>query len=221
VWLRRTALTLVVVFLAATISRSASLGAVALVVTATLTRRPRVPPGVLVGAGLLTAAVVATFLVDPRGSTRVAHLFTSPVLGRLSSTEGSARGHLALIERGLTDATESMDRAAFGVGYGNAYLLLQDVFPGNRYGNFHSLYVSMLVESGVVALLATLALLLVPLSMGRDWRPLIAAAIVFNLFYQTNTEPGFWFVVAAAWLAIPLAPPDRAFMAFSARGNPG
>ena len=97
-------------------------------------------------------------------ATRAASTVTSPAAQRLSTGEGSAQSHLALIERGLGDATESVPTALIGLGYGNSHLVLQDVFPGNKYGNFHSLYVSMFAESGVAALLLTLILIFTPRS---------------------------------------------------------
>ena len=95
-----------------------------------------------------------------------------------------------------------MQRATMGLGYGNAYLELQDMFPGSKYGNYHSLYVTMFAEAGVFALLLMLALLAGPLLRGSFWRPLVAGAVAFNLFYQTTTEPSFWFVLALAWIGL-------------------
>ncbi|MGH7634708.1 MAG: hypothetical protein ACRENC_13320, partial [Gemmatimonadaceae bacterium] len=126
-----------------------------------------------------------------------------PLAERVSTGEGSASSHIELIERGVETATESIPHAMIGVGFGNAFRVLQDVFPGNRYGNFHSLYVTMFAESGIVALALTLALLCTPLVIGGAWRPLIAGAIAFNVFYQATAEPVFWFLLASAWLTMP------------------
>jgi hypothetical protein len=200
--LRRFALGLVALFLIFTISRSAWLGAVAMMVTI-MPRRQRVPRVPIVAGLLAVAAVVVLFLAKPVAVKRAVSVVTSPVTQRLSTNEGSAQSHLALIERGLGEATESLPNALVGLGYGNSHLVLQDVFPGNKYGNFHSMYVSMFAESGVAALLLTLVLLLSPLVAGGPWRPLIAGAVVFNVFYQTPTEPAFWFALAAAWMTMP------------------
>ena len=77
------------------------------------------------------------------------------------------------------------------------------MFPGNKYGNFHSLYVTVMVESGIFALMSSLVLLGVPLIRGAQLRPMIAGLSVFNVFYQTLSEPLFWFVLALAWLLLP------------------
>jgi hypothetical protein len=201
--LRRFSLTLVALFLLLTISRSAWLGAIVMGAALVVRQRGRVPLGPVLVALALATASFGAFLTNPSLALRAASVVTLPLTSRLAAGEGSAQGHLALIERGVADATESVPNALIGLGYGNAHLVLQDVFPGNKYGNFHSLYVSMLAESGVAALMLTLALLLTPLIAGGPWRPLIAGAIVFNVFYQTPTEPAFWFALAMAWLTIP------------------
>jgi hypothetical protein len=132
----------------------------------------------------------------------MASAVSKPVTQRLSTSEGSAQDHLTLLERGLNEATASPERALLGLGFGNSHLALQDFFPGNKYGNFHSMYVSTFAESGVVALLLLLILLGVPFIMSPTWRGIIAASAAFNLFYQTTTDPLFWFLLAFAWMAV-------------------
>jgi len=217
--LRRIGVTLVGVLLLATISRSAWLGALAMLVVAAIHWKGRVPLTVALASTIVLATGLGLFLARPEVITRVASAVTTPATQRLSANEGSAQSHLALIERGLTDATESIPNALVGFGYGNSHLVLQDVFPGNKYGNFHSLYVTMFAESGVFALVLVLILMLTPLVAGGPWRPLIAGAVVFNVFYQTPTEPAFWFALGAAWMTIPArarpAPPDNGYEVFT------
>jgi hypothetical protein len=201
--LRRLALGLIALFLILTISRSAWLGAVAMMLMMMARQRERVPHGPILAGLLVVVAGVVLFLAKPKVVERAVSVVRSPITQRLSTNEGSAQSHLALIERGVGEATESLPNALVGLGYGNSHLVLQDVFPGNKYGNFHSMYVSMFAESGVMALLLTLILLLTPLLGGGPWRPLIAGAVVFNVFYQTPTEPAFWFALAAAWMTMP------------------
>jgi hypothetical protein len=216
--LRRLALGFVALFLILTISRSAWLGAVAMMVMMMARHRERVPRVPIVAGLLAVAAVVVLLLAKPVAVKRAVSFVTSPVTQRLSTNEGSAQSHLALIERGVGEATASLPNALVGLGYGNSHLVLQDVFPGNKYGNFHSMYVSMFAESGVVALLLTLVLLLSPLVAGGPWRPLIAGAAVFNVFYQTPTEPAFWFALAAAWMTMP-SRTQRTAAPLAARGG--
>ena len=200
-WLRRSAIGMAVVMLLITFSRSAFLAtAGALVVTALDARRlsPRLALAACVA--IVTAAILA--LAPPRALTRAAEAGFGPVGEHFTTSEGSAQGHLELVRRGIDEATESIPRALIGLGYGDSYLVLQDVFPGNRYGSFHSFYVTEFAESGIFALLLLLVLVAVPLVGSPRWRAIIAGAIAFNLFYQTNTDPLFWFLLAMAWLSM-------------------
>lgn len=202
---RRIGVGFAVLFLVLTLSRSAAMGAMATLAMAMISRRRRVSARLLV-LGALAVAVAATYLlVRPRTFDQIEAILSSPVASRLSVTEGSAQSHLELIKRGIDEGMQSVPRAAFGLGYGNSYLVLQDIFPGNRYGNFHSLYVTMFAEGGIFALILTLLLMGVPLVTGGPWRALIAGSFAFNVFYQTTTEPVFWFLLALAWLTIPRA----------------
>src|SRR5262249_4734447 len=144
------ALSLLMLLLLATISRSAFLGAAAMGLVIAARGRGRVPLVPLVSASLVVVAGVGLFLANPRVVRRAASALATAATQRLSTNEGSAQSHLALIDRGLDEATESVPTALLGLGYGNSHLVLQDVFPGNKYGNFHSLYVSLFAECGVV-----------------------------------------------------------------------
>lgn len=205
--LRRVALAFVTVFFILTVSRSATLAAATTIVVTMLTRRMRVSVAPIIIPLAAGALVVAFALVEPNAFGRVASIVASPATQRLSTNEGSAHGHLGLVARGIREATQSVPRAAIGLGYGNSNLVLQDVFPGNKYGNFHSLYVTMFVEAGILALVLTLTLMFTPLVTGGPWRPMIAGAVVFNVFYQLPTEPAFWFALAVAWLTMPRRTP--------------
>ena len=150
----------------------------------------------------LTAAAVVAIARSPEAIEGTARLL-APFAERFGGGEeqNSAADHQALIVRAAEEGSRSMPRAMLGLGWGASYVVLQDLFPGNRYGNFHSLYGTAFAEAGVVALVALLALLAVPLTRDTPWRPAVAGFIVFNLFYQSTTEPVFWLILALAWLA--------------------
>lgn len=215
--LRRLSLALVTVFLLLTVSRSATLAALTTLVVAALTGHMRISVKPLITTLAAAALAVGFVLLEPDMFSRAMSVVAVPATVRLSTNEGSGHGHVGLLARGLREATASVPRATMGLGYGNSHLVLQDVFPGNKYGNFHSLYVSMFVEAGILALVLTLLLMLAPLVAGGPWRALIAGAVVFNVFYQLPTEPAFWFALAAAWLTMPRRIPRPA----TARGAAG
>ena len=186
----------------ATLSRSAATAGLATFIVLVLDRRVRgVSVGFLFSAALLTALATATLLASPAARDWVATAL-EPLAQRLSVDEGSSREHMMLIGRGIREGTESLSRLALGIGYGSAYTVLQDVFPGNRYASFHSLYVTIFAESGIVALLCVLLLFGVPLVRGGPYRALVAGAAVFNLFYQAHTDPAFWCILTLAWLTL-------------------
>jgi hypothetical protein len=201
--LRRIGLFVGIACLIGTVSRSAFLGAGAMSAVLLLTKGRHLRARPLAFATAIAAAATAFALASPRSVERVSRLLATPaVVQRLSVREGSAREHLLLIERGFQEATASVPRVALGFGYGNSHLILRDIFPGHKYGNFHSLYVSMFAEAGIVALIITLVLLIAPAVRAGPWQPLVVAAIAFNVFYQSATEPSFWFALAMAWMTM-------------------
>ncbi len=133
----------------------------------------------------------------PTGSLEV----LAPLTGRFSVDEGSSRMHLDLIQHGFLVATSSFQNLLLGIGYGNGLMVLEDFFPGDRYANFHSYYITLLAEAGVVALILGCWLQFHPfLVRWGPFVPLIAGFVVYNVFYQSTTEPAFWLVLALAWL---------------------
>lgn len=202
--LRQVTVGLCVVMLLATLSRSSMLGGAATLATALLSRRVRVGPAPFAAASLAVAAVAVVLMAKPNVLGNGTDILSSPVYQHLTVGEGSAKGHVELIRRGIQEATHSVSRATIGLGYGNAFAALRDVFPGNKYGNFHSLYITIFAESGVFALLLMLVLLLTPLLTGGVWLPLVVGAVCFNTFYQALAEPAFWLLLALAWAAIPV-----------------
>ena len=201
-WLRRTGIAVIVILLILTFSRSTTLAAITAAGVAVITGRPRLSLQPLMWTFACLTLAAGVFLWRPALAGKVVAAASSPLSERLSATEGSAPSHLVLIRRGIRESTSSIPRAFTGLGYGNSYLVLQDYFPGNRYGNFHSLFVTMFAESGILAMILMLVLTLSPLVWAGPWRALVAGSIAFNLFYQTTTEPSFWFILAAAWIGL-------------------
>lgn len=186
-----------------TLSRSATIAGLVTVVVLVLERRVRrISAGFLLVLSLISVLATLTLLASP-GARAWAGTALEPFAERVSMDRGTSQQHFMLIGRGIGEATRSLPRLAIGLGYGSSYTVLQDVFPGHRYGSFHSLYVTFFAESGVVALLCILALFGVPLMMGGPYRALVAGAAMFNLFYQAHTEPEFWVILVLGWLTVP------------------
>jgi hypothetical protein len=174
--------------------------------------------------GVATVAVVvgigAGWLILHIDEVQTLLRLAEPVTRRFDTGEGSASLHLQLIRRGWEVSTHSPANALIGVGFGNAFHYTQDLFPGDKYGNFHSIYVTLLAESGVFALCLGLMLFFRPLGFARRWMPLLVALGVFNVFYQLLLEPVFWFVLAAAWTGLCEPAPDVQTVAESTPAEP-
>jgi DNA-directed RNA polymerase subunit D len=87
---------------------------------------------------------------------------------------------MVLLARGWEVATQDVKHALLGIGYGHAYLTVQDISPGNEYGNFHSLFVTIFAEAGIVAGLFVAWLFVHVLLRAGPYWPLIAAFIAFR-----------------------------------------
>jgi hypothetical protein len=149
---------------------------------------------------LLLAGSSAALLVSPPLRDAVLQA-AAPLQQRFTVLEGSSQDHLRLIARGVATATQSLATVTQGIGYGSSHVVLQDFFPGDRYGNFHSVYVGIFAESGVFALVVVVLLIGVPLVRDGPFRPLVVALALFGLFYGALPEPAFWWSLALAWLS--------------------
>lgn len=117
------------------------------------------------------------------------------------SSEASGGIHIELIKKGFDITTDSIKNIVVGIGFGNAYTVLDSIFgANNKYANFHSLYVSFLTECGIFSLLALIILLFYPLLKFRYFSSLILGIIIFNVFYQIYLDPYFWFFIFFIWL---------------------
>jgi hypothetical protein len=197
--LRTLAVTSGVLGIVLTLSRSVMLGLIGTAIALLLSgRRLRVTPRRAVGAALVISAICAALIASPRTAAAVGDAL-EPLGQRFSTREGSASVHLGLIERGVEIATDSPKNAVIGIGYGNSFAYLQDYFPGDKYGNFHSLYLTLLTECGGIALLLGIALIAFAVFKGGIYIPLIAGFAFFNIFYQTSAEAIFWFSLVLGW----------------------
>ncbi len=188
-----------VLALVTTLSRSAVLGALATGMVLLLTGGPARLSRAQLAAFAGVGAMIAILVMALPHQLDVVATFAEPLAGRFSLNEGSSSMHLELIERGLEVSTASLQNAAVGIGFGNSFQVLESFYPESTYANFHSLYLTLLVESGVFALAFGVILLLYPLMRGGPFLPIVAGMIFFNLFYQSGTDPAFWLMIALAW----------------------
>jgi hypothetical protein len=198
------------VLLLLTLSRSSLLAAAGLLLVVLWQRRtsPALPanaasaPSALLPMGALAVAVAAAALLwQPAWWDATAQVGRT-VQQRFTVQEGSAQDHLRLLARGVELGTRTVPEALRGIGYGSAHTALQDFFPGDKYGNFHSLYVGAFAEMGVAGALAVVLLLAGALGPPAT-RALVVAAALFGVFYSVLAEPTFWVVMMAGWYEQP------------------
>ncbi len=185
-----------------TLSRSAMLAAVTVLGVSMLIRQRSILPQQLVLSGAGVIGSMALLLLIVPSAIEPLNAAWEVVGTRFSMAEGSSREHAIILARGWEVATYDLKHLLFGVGYGNAYTTLQDIFPGNPYGNFHSLFMTLFAESGIIAAALYVILVIYPLIFGGLYRPIIAGLIVFNLFQQLQTDPIWWLLLLLAWTGV-------------------
>jgi O-Antigen ligase len=119
---------------------------------------------------------------------------------KLSMARGtSGESHVLLIQRGFDTWLTSTKTVFAGIGYAAAPKVLGDFFGNDKHGNFHDIYVTVLAEMGLPAFVILMFFLGYPIISRKGTVPCIAAIMVFNVSYQTHTEPVFWLVLALVW----------------------
>ncbi len=193
------------ILLMLTLSRSALLAYV-LMITVLLLQRGSLSLTALrrFVVGLVGAASFLVMYIAINSQIESRFNFGAILAERASTLVGGTSGrlHLELIERGLSISTSSVKNFLFGIGFGNSFMVLNDFFPGDKYGNFHSIYVSLLAEAGIVSLLLFLLLSLYPFLTSKQYIPLMVGILVFNVLYQLTLEPVLWFCIALFWMNI-------------------
>lgn len=182
------------------LSRSVMLAAIPSVLYAAFLARGRLPSARVLLVACAGIALGAIALLNPSLRERTART-TAPLADRVSLREGSAQSHLELFARGGEVATRSIAGTMLGIGFGTSFRELADFFAGNRYGNFHSTWITLWVESGIFSALIALALLVGPLRQAGPLRGLIVGLVLYNTFYNGLGEPLLWVTLALAWVA--------------------
>ncbi|MBU3547854.1 hypothetical protein [Polynucleobacter sp. P1-05-14] len=123
---------------------------------------------------------------------------------RISVVKGSSAAvHYSLGEIASKTIVKSTSNFFIGNGFQASQNLLEAYFPNNKYANFHTLYLSLIAESGIFSLILMLIFLAFPVIRKSSIRPLLAAVIVFNIFYQSILDPVFWFICVLGYILIP------------------
>jgi fatty acid desaturase len=153
----------------------------------------------------LAAIAIVTTLLCAVYQSQIADLLEAweiadAVSAKLSMAQGSSgESHVLLIERGFETWLSSPKTIITGIGYAAAPKVLEDMFGDNKRANFHSIYVTALAEMGLPAFLILMFILGYPIIGRKGAIRGMAAIMVFNISYQSYTEPMFWLVLAILW----------------------
>ncbi|WP_276957947.1 O-antigen ligase family protein [Allomeiothermus silvanus] len=110
--------------------------------------------------------------------------------------EQSTSIHFALLATGYELLFSEVKNFLVGVGWGTSYVYTEPFFPGNKYGNFHSGYITVAATTGIFGFLFYLSYLLWPLLRRLPWWPLVIPLLWANLFYEYTAEPLYWTILA-------------------------
>ena len=125
---------------------------------------------------------------------------STAVSAKMSMDPGSSgESHMLLIQRGFKTWLSSTKTVLAGIGYAAAPKVLEDFFGNDKRGNFHSLYVTTLAEMGFPAFVVLIFLLGYPIIGRKGVIPCLAAIMVFNVSYESHTEPMLWLMLALLW----------------------
>ena len=148
-------------------------------------------PTALITIGLYNYDLSSIFDIDAALSER----FSAFQITRSTSTGI----HLKLILDGIYLAFSDLKIFLIGIGQGASYLILDGYWwSGSKYANFHSHYITVLVENGIFALLAFLNFTFIKpcLNNYRNFLfPIIFSLFFYNIFYQLLYEPLYWFII--------------------------
>lgn len=131
----------------------------------------------------------------------------------------SASEHLKLLKYGFEIATSTIKREFLGIGFGSSSRVLTNYFGNDKYANFHSLFVSVLTETGFPGLLVLCLLMFTPLWIRRGALPLLLAAAIFNVPYQAGLDPIFWLMLVYCWSLQPRSMLSREGGGFTVNGE--
>ena len=86
-----------------------------------------------------------------------------------------------------------------GRGWGTEYVYTSEYFPASaeKYGNFHSGFLSAGVQSGIFALWLNIFYTIKPLLFRYKWGLFVVILVWVNLFYQYHIEPFYWILLVA------------------------
>ena len=129
--------------------------------------------------------------------------FEKAIIIRLTS-KGSTNIHNSLIELGFQETIKSLSTFCFGSGFSSspyfAYDLLKGVGNKWKYANFHSEYISIFFETGVLGLILYYSIIFFPFLHIKKSKiklfPILILILLQGVFYQQYNFHYYWIILA-------------------------
>lgn len=141
-------------------------------------------------------AVIVIHSVNPSPYLDIGALLAE----RLNFGSGNSAGfHFEMLFIGLTLLASRPEILMSGIGFGNSYQYVPpELVAGSLRGNFHSGYLSFVIETGIFGFILYCMLLWLPIFSAR-W--LVALSLsFFSVTYQAQLDGTFWLALAAIWI---------------------
>lgn len=123
---------------------------------------------------------------------------------RLEGDESSSI-HNEIMLRGISLAIDNPFNFIRGYGFGTSYLFLTDIFGSTKYGNFHSEFLTIAIETGLIGLTIYLAICFTPAIKAiitfKNKPTLILSLVLIlsNIYYQQFMFHYYWLVLVGCW----------------------
>jgi hypothetical protein len=111
--------------------------------------------------------------------------------------KASTEVHFLLIFDGLEVMLSTLKNFLFGVGWGTEYIYAGKYFVEENlaFANFHSGFIGMGVQSGVISLAFMLIYMFKPILMKYKFALVMGLLIPANIFYSYFIQPSYWIIL--------------------------
>ena len=152
-------------------------------------------------ACVVSLAIFVIFVISVINANPNPNLDLGALLAeRLNFGSGNSAGfHFEMIFIGLALLVGKPEILISGIGFGNSYQYVPpELVAGSLRGNFHSGYLSFVIETGIFGFILYCMLLWLPIFSAR-W--LIALSLsFFSISYQAHLDGTLWLALAAIWI---------------------
>lgn len=159
----------------------------------------------LIGFGFLICLTSISFILI---SDVIISYFQNALQARLSDP-GSTRIHMSLFDLAYNEITRDISSLLIGKGFSTSFIYTSEIFGNNKYGNFHSEYITILFELGAIGFIMYSLIFLIPtiyllfnfnkVEFSSILLVILASIFLQNIFYQQYMFFYYWIILAFIW----------------------